>query len=575
MIMSALDWIIVVGYLFVCAAIGLLVKRYVRHVADFALAAQRGGQYGAGRDDVHGNRHGRDDVYCGDGFSLWLRRRHARRHRRPGVAARRHDRFHDQPSAQSPRAHRPRIARATIRQRRAMAGRIGGCPGRPVEHGHLLALGGEFLVHAAGLNPAYLKATMIGLLAIVILYTVIGGMVAVVVTNYFQFLVIGVGMLTISGLVLRQAPWSTLTKEIRAAYRAGLDYRRNEAVQWKAAQARIDAAANSAGPEAADALGKDLRRRKGETLRQNVKPLASQYVLVDTAAKTPQAITLGNPLNPAAQQGVGLPWLAWQLIFTFSAAVTWQTTVSRALSSKDVATSKRIYRLNTFHPISSFLLPGLWAIGAYLFFCHHGGLPQGISALTATPEYLRRLLPAGVIGVVIAGMLAAEMSTDSSYILTWATVIYNDLLMPCFRRPLSEKARLLAIRSLVVLIGIFLVFYGLVYELSGTTAFDYISVTGTICVASMFALLIGSVYLPWTNWVGASAAIVLGAAAPLSFVIVNATAGASQRIAPATAGLSAYALAFGGLIFGSLLGNCFLRKRPPADDFADSTGGQT
>ena len=244
-------------------------------------------------------------------------------------------------------------------------------------------------------------------------------------------------------------------------------------------------------------------------MRQNVKPLASQYVLVNTAAKTPQAITLGNPLNPAAQQGVGLPWLAWQLIFTFSAAVTWQTTVSRALSSKDVATSKRIYRLNTFHPISSFLLPGLWAIGAYLFFCHHGGLPQGISALTATPEYLRRLLPAGVIGVVIAGMLAAEMSTDSSYILTWATVIYNDLLMPCFRRPLSEKARLLAIRSLVVLIGIFLVFYGLVYELSGTTAFDYISVTGTICVASMFALLIGSVYLPWTNWVGASAAIVL------------------------------------------------------------------
>ena len=168
---------------------------------------------------------------------------------------------------------------------------------------------------------------------------------------------------------------------------------------------------------------------------------------------------------------------------------------------KDVATSKRIYRLNTFHPISSFLLPGLWAIGAYLFFCKSGGLPEGISALTAMPEYLARLLPTGIIGLVIAGMLAAEMSTDSSYILTWATVIYNDLIMPCFRRPLSEKAKLLTIRTLIVLIGIFLVFYGLVYELPGT-AFDYISVTGTICVASMFALLMGAVYMPWTNWVG-------------------------------------------------------------------------
>ena len=139
-------------------------------------------------------------------------------------------------------------------------------------------------------------------------------------------------------------------------------------------------------------------------------------------------------------------------------------------------------------------------MGAYLFFCKVGGLPEGISALTAMPEYLARLLPTGIIGLVIAGMLAAEMSTDSSYLLTWATVIYNDLITPCFHRPLSEKAKLLTIRTVVVLIGIFLVFYGLFYELPGT-AFDYIAITGTICVASMFTLLMGAIYLPWTNWV--------------------------------------------------------------------------
>ena len=41
----------------------------------------------------------------------------------------------------------------------------------------------------------------------------------------------------------------------------------------------------------------------------------------------------------------------------------------------------------------------------------------------------------GLIGIVIAGMLAAEMSTDSGYLLTWATVIYNDLTrIPLFER---------------------------------------------------------------------------------------------------------------------------------------------
>jgi solute:Na+ symporter, SSS family len=36
-------------------------------------------------------------------------------------------------------------------------------------------------------------------------------------------------------------------------------------------------------------------------------------------------------------------------------------------------------------------------------------------------------------GLVIAAMLAADMSTDSSYMLTWGSVIYNDILAP-FRR---------------------------------------------------------------------------------------------------------------------------------------------
>jgi Na+/proline symporter len=428
--------------------------------------------------------------------------------------------------------------------------------------GIFLRLGGEFLVHVTGLDPAYLKAVMIGLLALGVLYTVVGGMVAVVLTNYFQFLVIGVGMLTISALVVRQTPWRDLTSQITMACHAGLEYRQVEKTQQKAMAERVAATAKSHGPEAAATLRKDLQRREAEVLRQDAEQLAARYVLVDSAAAEPIALTMGNPVDPTARQGVGVAWLIWQILFSISAMATWQTGVSRALSAKDVATSKQIYRLNTFHPISCFLLPTLWAMGAYVFFCHAGGLPKGTSALTAMPEYLARLLPSGVLGMVVAGLLAGEMSTDSSYILTWATVIYNDLITPCLRRPLSEKAKVLTIRTLIVLIGVFLVFYGLVYELPGT-AFDYLSVTGTICVASMFTLLIGSLYLPWTNRIGAAAAIVLGAAGPVAFVVVNAMVDASHRIAPATAGLSAYAMAFGGLVVGSLLGKPFLHEPNP------------
>jgi SSS family solute:Na+ symporter len=162
----------------------------------------------------------------------------------------------------------------------------------------------------------------------------------------------------------------------------------------------------------------------------------------------------------------------------------------------------------------------------------------------------------GVLGTVIAAMLAAEMSTDSGYLLTWATVIYNDLVMPCLQRPLPQWARLLTIRALVLVIGVFLVFYGLWYQLPGA-AWDYLAVTGNIYLASVFSLLVGALYWRTANRWGAMAALVLGAVGPITFLIVNAVVeeGSPYRIAPAVAGLSAFGLAFGGMFFGSLLGH--------------------
>ena len=40
-----------------------------------------------------------------------------------------------------------------------------------------------------------------------------------------------------------------------------------------------------------------------------------------------------------------------------------------------------------------------------------------------------------MLGLLVAAMLAADMSTDSSYMLTWGSVIYNDLLAPLRKTP--------------------------------------------------------------------------------------------------------------------------------------------
>lgn len=264
-----------------------------------------------------------------------------------------------------------------------------------------------------------------------------------------------------------------------------------------------------------------------------------------------------HPFNPFHSSSFGWGYLIWQFLFQISVATTWQTQISRVLSTKDSGTARKMYSRASFYFVGRFLLPGLWGAAAFLYFNSRGGLPSGLNSLTAMPQYLSTLLPVGLLGLVIAAMIAAEMSTVSGYMLTWETVIYNDIVMPCLKRPLAPRQQLLLTRVLLLAIAVFLLFYGLWYQLPGN-AWDYLAVTGNIYLASVFTLLIGALYWKRANAVGAYAALVLGAVGPVTFLVVNAIVDKSHQIAPEIAGAAAFGLAFAGMYFGSILS----AKRP-------------
>ena len=54
--------------------------------------------------------------------------------------------------------------------------------------GLFLKVGAMFIVGITGMNPdgSALKLVMVGLLALVLIYTIIGGMISVVITDYIQ-----------------------------------------------------------------------------------------------------------------------------------------------------------------------------------------------------------------------------------------------------------------------------------------------------------------------------------------------------------------------------------------------------
>src|SRR5678815_1215656 len=76
--------------------------------------------------------------------------------------------------------------------------------------GIYLRLGGEFLVYITGMPAHFLQWVMTALLGLVLVYTVLGGMLSVLVTDFLQFIVMGLGLVITSILVVMQIGWTDL-----------------------------------------------------------------------------------------------------------------------------------------------------------------------------------------------------------------------------------------------------------------------------------------------------------------------------------------------------------------------------
>lgn len=356
--------------------------------------------------------------------------------------------------------------------------------------GIFLRIGGEFLVLVCGLNSSTfpLEWMMTLLLVMVTVYTILGGMLSVLVTDFLQFVVMSAGLLVVTILVLTDVGWDKLAATV----------------------------AEQHGP---------------------------------------------GGFNPFVHPELGWPYVMFQALVTTAAVLTWQTSIARVLAAKDTVTGQRIYTRTSFFFVCRFLIPGLWGIAALAILT---GDQTPTNPLYAMPTFLSQFVPMGVMGLLVAAMLAADMSTDSSYMLTWGSVIYNDLLSPWHRGRWSDSAGLTCNRLIVAAIGLFLLGYGLWYPLQGNV-WDYLAVTGTIYLSSISTLLIACCYWPRANSWGAIAAIGAGAVFPSAFLVLeqlSVTSLLAKQVGPYYSGIAAYVAAALAMVAGSLLKNLLKREGP-------------
>lgn len=314
-------------------------------------------------------------------------------------------------------------------------------------------MGATFITYATGLAATPEAETLVNivmtlLIILVVVYTVFGGMVAVIVTDYLQFVILSISLLL--GLV------------------------------WMLAS---------------DGLGWGN--------------------LVETIASS-KGIAGFNPVHT---DSYGWSYIIWMLVVYMTVGFTWGPSASRALTAENPKVARQTHLLASPGQFIRLAIPAMFAFGAFTWFAGQEDFssyffPDGITATAAhtavaMPLFLGKLLPTGLLGIVVAGLLAAFMSTHDSYFLSWASVISRDIISPFRKKKPTDQQEIRFARIAVIAIGVFLMVWGLWYKLPDSV-WTYMAITGNIYLTGATATMIGGLYWKKASKAGALAALLGG-----------------------------------------------------------------
>ena len=350
--------------------------------------------------------------------------------------------------------------------------------------GIFLNIGAKFIqgIFGFGADDNILKIIMIILLVLVLIYTMLGGMLSVIITDYFQFVVLSAGLIFCVFYSIYILGWNNIFNSIEI--------------------------------------------------------LGSQT-----------DVSVYNPFSSK-----GSSYIVFQLILAFVSAVVWPTAITRALTMKNPETVKKQYIWSSISFLIRFMIPCFIGICAVVYF--QGEINN--ETLTLMPEYLRSILPIGLLGLVTAGMLSAFMSTHDSYLLCWSTIITNDIIEPLSNNKLSSTKKINISRFIIFMLGLYILYWGLFYK-GDDSIWTYLGITGAIYFSGAITVLIAGLYWKKASSTGAVLALLGGLSALIGLEPIRKILSISASIEAEQIGLISVGVTVLMMIFGSVV---FPDKKP-------------
>jgi SSS family solute:Na+ symporter len=228
---------------------------------------------------------------------------------------------------------------------------------------------------------------------------------------------------------------------------------------------------------------------------------------------------------PESRMSLGMMVLS-SFVWYVCTAGSDQMAIQRYLATRDARAARQMFGYSLWCNFFVSVLLAALGLGLLAYFSQHPQLlPEGASiyknADQLLPQFIVRVMPAGIGGLVIAGILSAAMDSLSSGLNSAASVITEDWVDRIWKRKLTATEGVRQAKLVSWLVGIAVIVLSLLAGLLTGNLLELCYRFVNLLTSPLFVLFFMAMFVPWATTFGAWAALLTSLSAAVGIAYFN------------------------------------------------------
>jgi len=143
-----------------------------------------------------------------------------------------------------------------------------------------------------------------------------------------------------------------------------------------------------------------------------------------------------------------------------------------------------------------------------------------IQGQMTVPIALSTILPPGVMGMMCAVMFASFISIHDTYLHAWGSIFIQDVVLPFRKKPITPEKHIVLLRLSIMGVAVFVFFFSLHFRHTQHILL-FFAITGSIFLGGAGAVIIGGLYWKRGTTLAAYVSMIVGASLGVGGIILD------------------------------------------------------